>query len=64
MAPIGVFTRASGEYVIVHECSDCGAQRHCRIAADDDFALVLQLPCVELSAAHAAADAWSLDESA
>ena len=47
MAPIGAFTRPKGEHVIVHRCMDCGLERHNRIAADDDFVLVLQLPPVE-----------------
>ena len=47
MAPVGVFTRPSGESVIVHRCLGCGLERHCRVAADDDFALVMALPLVE-----------------
>lgn len=44
MAPIGAFVRANGEHTLVHRCLDCGIVRHNRIAADDDFALVLALP--------------------
>jgi hypothetical protein len=44
MAPIGAFTRRNGEHVLVHRCLTCGFERHNRIAADDDFDLVLQLP--------------------
>jgi hypothetical protein len=44
MAPIGAFQRQSGEHVIVHQCLGCGFERFNRIAADDDFALVLTLP--------------------
>ena len=44
MAPIGHFIRPNGEYAIVHRCLGCGAHRHNRIAADDDFDLVLALP--------------------
>lgn len=44
MAPIGAFTRAKGEHVVVHRCLTCGFQRHNRIAADDNFDLVLALP--------------------
>lgn len=44
MAPVGAFTRRNGEHVIVHRCLSCGFERHNRIAADDDFDLVLQLP--------------------
>lgn len=47
MAPIGTFTRRKGEHVIVHACLGCGFERHNRIAADDDFALVLALPRLE-----------------
>ena len=47
MAPIGAFTRPKGEHVIVHRCLGCGFERYCRIAADDDFDLVLALPAVE-----------------
>jgi hypothetical protein len=46
MAPIGAFTRPKGEHVIVHHCLTCGFERFNRIAADDDFALVLKLPSV------------------
>lgn len=44
MAPVGAYTRRSGEHVIVHRCWDCGQERDNRIAADDDFGLVLRLP--------------------
>jgi hypothetical protein len=44
MAPIGHFTRPNGEYGLVHHCLACGVKRHNRIAADDDFDLVLALP--------------------
>jgi hypothetical protein len=44
MAPVGMFVRAGGEYALVHRCLECGIVRHNRIAADDDFELVLQLP--------------------
>ncbi len=47
MAPVGAFTRPKGEHVIVHRCLGCGFERYCRIAADDDFDLVLSLPEVE-----------------
>jgi hypothetical protein len=46
MAPAGMFTRPKGEHVIVHRCLSCGQERHCRIAADDDFAAIMQLPAV------------------
>ena len=44
MAPIGAFQRPNGEHVIVHRCLGCGFERFNRIAADDDFDLVLALP--------------------
>jgi hypothetical protein len=44
MEPIGSFQRRKGEYVLVHRCLDCGLERFNRIAADDDFDLVLALP--------------------
>jgi hypothetical protein len=44
MAPIGHFTRPNGEYGLVHRCLACGVRRQNRIAADDDFDLVLALP--------------------
>ena len=47
MAPVGAFTRPNGEHVIVHRCLTCGFERHNRIAADDDFELVLALPLVK-----------------
>lgn len=46
MAPVGVFVRSKGEHVVVHRCLSCEFERHCRIAADDDFERVLQLPPV------------------
>ncbi|MHB8576994.1 MAG: RNHCP domain-containing protein [Dehalococcoidia bacterium] len=47
MAPIGVFTRPKGEHVVLHRCLDCGIERHNRVAADDDFTLILRLDLVE-----------------
>jgi hypothetical protein len=44
MIPVGAFMRPGGEYALVHRCLCCGIERHTRIAADDDFTLVLQLP--------------------
>src|SRR5579872_2416490 len=44
MEPIGSFQRRNGEYVIVHHCRGCDFERFNRIAADDDFDLVLALP--------------------
>ena len=44
MEPIGSFQRRNGEYVIVHRCLGCGFERFNRIAADDDYDLVIALP--------------------
>ena len=44
MEPIGSFQRRKGEYVLVYRCLDCGLERFNRIAAEDDFDLVLALP--------------------
>jgi RNHCP domain len=46
MQPLGQFQRPNGEHVIVHRCLGCGLERFNRIAADDDFELVLSLPAV------------------
>ena len=46
MAPIASFERRKGEQAIVHRCLGCGFERHCRVAADDDFVLVTKLPVV------------------
>lgn len=46
MAPIGAFVRRNGEHAIVHHCLSCGFERYNRIAADDNFELVLSLPPV------------------
>lgn len=43
MAPIGVFTRRTGEYVLVHKCEQCGFERYNRLAGDDDFEKVTSL---------------------
>ena len=44
MQPIGSFQRRNGEHVLVHRCLGCGFERYNRIAADDNFDLVLALP--------------------
>jgi RNHCP domain len=44
MEAIGSFQRRNGEHVLVHRCLGCGFERFNRIAADDDFDLVLSLP--------------------
>ncbi|MBI4099550.1 RNHCP domain-containing protein [Candidatus Microgenomates bacterium] len=43
MEPTSVFTRRTGEYVLVHHCTKCGFERYNRIAGDDDFDLVTRL---------------------
>lgn len=43
MAPIGVQTRKSGEYVLVHKCQKCGFERLNRIAGDDNIELITQI---------------------
>ncbi|HZU11814.1 MAG TPA: RNHCP domain-containing protein [Chloroflexota bacterium] len=47
MAPIGTFSRRNGEHVVVHHCLSCRFERYNRIAADDDFDLVVSLPVVD-----------------
>ena len=44
MAPVAHFRKRNGEAVLVHRCLGCHAIRHNRVAADDDFDLVLALP--------------------
>src|SRR5581483_4473387 len=43
MAPFGVFTRRTGEEVIVHRCEKCGFERFNRVAGDDNYDLVTKL---------------------
>ena len=43
MVPVGVFTRRTGEYVLVHRCDRCGFERYNRIAGDDDFEKIVDL---------------------
>ena len=64
MAPIGAFTRPKGEHVIVHRCLSCGFERYNRIAADDSFGLVLQLPHVPPRGPARQWEAGRLDVSA
>ena len=52
MAPIGTFVRRNGEHVVVHRCLSCRFERYNRIAADDYFELVLNLPLMEARPAH------------
>ncbi|GHO53961.1 RNHCP domain-containing protein [Ktedonobacter robiniae] len=46
MEPVGRFQRTRGEDVIVHRCLGCGFERFNRVAADDDYELMLELPMV------------------
>lgn len=43
MEPISVFTKRTGEYVLVHKCVKCHFERYNRIAGDDDFEKVIKL---------------------
>ena len=44
MEPIGSFFRPKGEQVVVHRCLGCGFERHNRVAADDSFLVLAELP--------------------
>ena len=44
MAPIARFIRPNGEHALLHHCLGCAAERHNRVAADNDFDLLLSLP--------------------
>ena len=46
MEPVGRFQRPNEAYVIIHRCLGCDFERFNRIAADDDFDLVLALPAL------------------
>jgi hypothetical protein len=48
MAPIGLYTRPSGEEAIVHRCLGCGFVRHNRVAADDSPFVLQQLEEIDL----------------
>ena len=54
MEPIGAFQRPNGEHVVVHRCLGCEFERFNRIAADDDFDLILALPVVPARSAKPA----------
>lgn len=43
MRPIGVQTRKSGEFVLVHKCETCGFERLNRIAGDDNVDLLVEI---------------------
>jgi hypothetical protein len=40
MEPIAVL-HERGEFVVLHRCTGCGAQRRCRTARDDDLSALL-----------------------
>lgn len=61
MEPRGAFRRRNGEHVLVHRCLSCGFERYNRIAADDDFVLVLRLPAVEPRGGRRGAEAEEWD---
>ena len=46
MAPVARFDRPGGEPVIIHRCLGCDLERHNRLAADDNIALLTRLPLV------------------
>jgi hypothetical protein len=52
MEPVGRFQRPNEEYVIIHRCLGCDFERFNRIAADDDFDLVLALPVLPARTSH------------
>lgn len=43
MPPIGLETRRTGEFVLIHKCEKCGKISKNRIAGDDDWAKVCEL---------------------
>jgi hypothetical protein len=43
MEPIGTFYRQNGEQMVVHRCGGCAAERHNRVAADDNTVALLRL---------------------
>lgn len=47
MSPIGKVFKPDGEEVLVHQCLKCGFQRKNRIAGDDSFDLVENLPVLD-----------------
>ncbi len=64
MAPVGAFRRPKGEYVVVHRCLACSFERYNRIAADDNFDLVLSLPLVAPRSSGRRARSETLEASA
>jgi hypothetical protein len=52
MAPVGRFTRADGEPMILHRCLGCGFARANRLAADDNMLAFEELPVISASEAE------------
>jgi RNHCP domain len=61
MAPVGHFQRPSEEYVLLHRCRSCGIERINRIAADDEFDSVLELPLIPVRTAREMKLRWLQD---
>ena len=49
MEPISVWAKPSGEWAVVHRCTECGALRANRIAGDDNEGMLLSLALKPLS---------------
>lgn len=64
MEPIGVFHRANGEQMVVHRCLGCDAERHNRIAADDNLVTLMRLAPVAPRRGKAAAKETEREEIA
>ena len=43
MEPIAIAVRGTGEWVLVHRCTECGALRLNRTAGDDNPLMLLRL---------------------
>ncbi|MEK7127239.1 MAG: RNHCP domain-containing protein [Patescibacteria group bacterium] len=43
MRAVGVVSRRTGEFVLIHKCQKCGFERRNRIAGDDDFDKITKL---------------------
>lgn len=43
MEPVGVITRRTGEYVLLHRCTKCGFERYNRVAGDDNSELLAKI---------------------
>lgn len=58
MAPIGLYTRPSGDLVIIHRCLGCGFERHNRVAADDNPVALEALPLLDPGVGE---ESWELN---